>query len=169
MEPCNWKQFILRININAPIKKIYDCFTTHNGIESWFLRTSAFTRNNEPLNADEHVQPGDRYKWTWYGYDDSAVEYGEIMQANDKDFMEFTFVAASTPLMKVAVVIKPENKETIVELKQYDIGEDEKSKASFHVGCIQGWTFYLAKLKSILEGGVDLRNKNENLKRMLNS
>lgn len=30
-------------------------------------------------------------------------------------------------------------------------------------------TFYLANLKSILEGGVDLRNKNEALKKMLNS
>jgi hypothetical protein len=32
------------------------------------------------------------------------------------------------------------------------------------VQCQLGWTFYLANLKSVIEGGVDLRNKNVDLK-----
>ena len=59
--------------------------------------------------------------------------------------------------------------ETIVELTQFNIELDDRSKSIFHVGCMQGWTFYLANLKSIMEGGIDLRNKNEKLKRMMNS
>ncbi|MFT3704017.1 MAG: SRPBCC domain-containing protein [Agriterribacter sp.] len=165
----NWAEFTLRIDIKKDIKAVYDAWTTRRGIESWFLRTSEFSRNGNLLNADEHVQPGDQYKWLWYGYDDGAVERGEIIQANAKDFLEFTFVATSNPLMKVAVNILQEEGTTIVQLRQYDIGLDDKSKSSFYVGCTQGWTFYLANLKSILEGGIDMRNRNENLKRMLNS
>jgi hypothetical protein len=37
------------------------------------------------------------------------------------------------------------------------------------MGCLGGWTFYLANLKSYLEGGVDLRNKNLALNNMVNS
>jgi hypothetical protein len=32
-----------------------------------------------------------------------------------------------------------------------------------------GWTFYLANLKSVLEGGLDLRNKNARLQRLVNA
>jgi len=52
---------------------------------------------------------------------------------------------------------------------QEEIPTDEKSMQSFYVGCKTGWTFYLANMKSILEGGIDLRNKNEKLQQMLNS
>ena len=32
-------------------------------------------------------------------------------------------------------------------------GYDDASRANYHLGCLTGWTFYLANLKSILEGG----------------
>jgi hypothetical protein len=34
---------------------------------------------------------------------------------------------------------------------------------------MEGWVFYLANLKSFPEGGIDLRNKNEKLKSVINS
>lgn len=37
-----------------------------------------------------------------------------------------------------------------------------------HIGYKTGWTFYLANLKSILEGGIDLRNRNPDAGEMLN-
>ena len=46
---------------------------------------------------------------------------------------------------------------------------NEKGKVQYHMGCLGGWTFYLANLKSYLEGGVDLRNKNLALNNMVNS
>jgi len=36
------------------------------------------------------------------------------------------------------------------------------------LGCASGWAFYLVNLKSIYEGGLDLRNKTPALKHMLN-
>jgi hypothetical protein len=71
--------------------------------------------------------------------------------------------------MKVRIQIKTEEDTSIVELLQYDIPVDEKGKVNFHLGCAEGWVFYLANLKSVLEGGIDLRNKNEKFKKMINS
>ena len=56
-----------------------------------------------------------------------------------------------------------------MELTQEKIPLDEESKVNYHLGCMEGWTFYLANLKSILEGGIDLRNKNVNLTKVINA
>jgi len=37
------------------------------------------------------------------------------------------------------------------------------------VGCGEGWTFYLANLNSYLQGGIDLRNKNEKIQGVISS
>jgi len=54
-------------------------------------------------------------------------------------------------------------------LWQENIPTDEKAKVSWHLGCATGWTFYLTNLKSILEGGLDLRNKDELLTNVVNA
>ena len=52
---------------------------------------------------------------------------------------------------------------------QNDIPTDDISKRSIRLGCDFGWFFYLLNLKSVYEGGLDLRNKDEELKGMLNN
>jgi hypothetical protein len=117
------------------------------------------------LPGDQAVTAGDTYKWLWHGYPDSTAEYGEILEANGKDYMKFRFGKAGI----CSIRIKTELDENIVELVQEDIPTDEQGMYNYHVGCKTGWTFYLANLKSMLEGGIDLRNKKEGLKEMLNS
>ena len=63
--------------------------------------------------------------------------------------------------------IYDEKDEQIVELVQTDIPTDEKGKQNWHIGCKTGWTFYMANLKSMLEGGVDLRNRNEKIQNVI--
>ena len=79
MERDQWSQFKLRVNINAPVDKVYNSWATPGGLEKWFLRKALFS----------------------------------------------------------------------------DKTGKEKSKDT----AIEGWIFYLANLKSVLEGGLDLRNK----------
>jgi hypothetical protein len=64
---------------------------------------------------------------------------------------------------------KKKEGENIVELLQENIPTDEQGMHSWHLGCKTGSTFYLANLKSVLEGGIDLRNKSEKLQRVINS
>ena len=166
----DWSTFTKNIPVKAPAEKIYHAFATREGIESWFLRSSEYTgTDGKALPPGEMVKENDSYSWLWFGYPDEVNEKGKILKANGKDHFEFTFSGTGKNDMRVAVSIREEEGERIVSLCQYNIPIDEESKTQFHIGCMEGWTFYLANLKSILEGGIDLRNKNEAIKKVINS
>ncbi len=162
----DWSRFTKRIDVKASPEKLYNAWATRSGIESWFLRLGEFsTADGLILANDKPVQKGIKYTWRWHGHNDDATEHGEIIEANGIDLLVFSFGAT----MKVRVQVKVEEATNIVELEQYDIPTDEKGKTNFHLGCAEGWVFYLANLKSVMEGGIDLRNKNEHIRRVINS
>lgn len=160
----NWKQFTKRVPIKASPKAIYDAWATQQGLESWFLRLAEFTKTDGTLRSkNSHIEKGDDYKWLWFGYDDEVVEVQKVLTANGWDQIQFGFSGGCI----VTVSIKLENGETICELVQDMPMEDETEQQYFYIECGKGWTFYLSNLKSILEGGLDLRNKNANLKQVI--
>ena len=166
MSAYDWTKFELRINVKVPIDKVYKAWATQDGIESWFLRSAKFTdAENRPRNCDEMIQSGDRYTWMWHGYGDDVVEINDILEANGSDFLSFVFGGSCLVTVKINVV----DSETIVELTQSNIPVEDGNKIPIHIDCMQGWTFYLTNLKSILEGGLDLRNRNMNIGRVINS
>jgi uncharacterized protein YndB with AHSA1/START domain len=161
-----WNRFAVRINVDAPIEKLYHAWATREGIENWFLRLSEYKHPDGSLRSkSELVSKSDTYKWLWHGYGDDTVEHGSILECNNRDLFKFSFGKAGN----CTVRIYEEQGETIVELVQDEIPTDEDGKHYYHVGCKTGWTFYFANLKSIYEGGIDLRNKNIELQNMLNS
>lgn len=162
----DWSQFVLRINIQAASQIIYDAWTTRAGLESWFLRQAEFTRPDGVLRpSNEPFQKGDTYLWRWHGYPDDVLEQRAVLEANGRDRLRFVFSGDCL----VAVRVIQEADETLVELTQENIPPDEQSRIAYYNGCSLGWTFYLANLKSILEGGLDLRNKNMNLPNVVNA
>lgn len=166
----DWSSFTKNIPVKAGVEKIYESFATRSGIEGWFLRSSIYkNQEGQELPGNEMVKENDTYSWGWFGYPDEVNENGKILKANGKDLFEFTFNGNGVNDMKVGVTVREEGGERIVSLRQYNIPTDEESKHNFHIGCMEGWTFYLANLKSILEGGIDLRNKNPAIKKVINS
>lgn len=162
----DWSRFIIRININAAGKELYDAWATRSGMEYWFLRLSEYKTTDGIVRGNkEQVAKGDSYTWRWHGWSDDTTEYGAILDCNGQDFIQFSFGKAGN----CSVRIYKENEENIVELVQENIPDDESGRLTWHVGCKTGWTFYLANMKSLYEGGIDLRNKNENLQQVLNS
>ena len=162
----DWSRFVVRINVNAPVDKLYHAWATREGMEYWFLRVSEYISADGAIRGNnEHVNKGDTYKWLWHGWPDDTVEHGIVLDCNGKDFFKFSFGKAGN----CAVTIKKEDGETIVELVQDEIPTDENAMHHWHLGCKTGWTFYLANMKSLYEGGIDLRNKNEKLQQVLNS
>lgn len=162
----DWSRFLLRVNIKTEPQKIYDAWTTQAGLESWFLRQAKFTRLDGALRGKtEHFSRGDAYEWRWHGYPDDVVERRSVLDANGHDSLSFGFSGDCT----VTVRVFEEAGETLCELEQKNIPDDEQSRILYYHGCSLGWTFYLANLKSILEGGLDLRNKNLNLPNVINA
>ncbi|OSZ79954.1 hypothetical protein CAP36_01425 [Chitinophagaceae bacterium IBVUCB2] len=161
-----WKHFTKRIPIKASAKAIYDAWTTQQGLESWFLRLAQFTKADGTIKAKNiPIEKGDHYKWLWYGYDDNTAEEKEILFANGWDQLKFSFSGGCI----VSISIKQENGENICQLTQEMPMENINEQQHFYIDCGNGWTFYLANLKSILEGGNDLRNKNVLLKEVVNA
>lgn len=162
----DWTQFNIRIDIeDVTIKDIYDCWTSQEGLQQWFLRQADFrSQNGNFRHFREQIQKGDTYKWLWYGWDDETSETGEILSTNGVDQITFSFEKC-----EVEVKIYLEEDTTICELTQSKIATDEKSKVNTYMGCRSGWSFFMCNLKSILEGGIDLRNKNENLTNLINA
>ena len=163
----DWDRFTVRINIkNVPTEKLYWAWASRNGMEYWFLRLSEYkTSSAKERNPEELVEKGDNSKWLWHGWPDETVEYGGILDCNGKDFFKFSFGKAGN----CSVFLKEEGGEKIVELLQDNIPGDEAGRHMWHVGCKTGWTFYLANLKSLFEGGIDLRNRNVKLQHVINS
>ena len=159
METLNFHSFIKKIYIKAPIEKIYWCWATSEGICSWFLREALYTNSDQsPRGTGEAVQEGDQYTWRWFNWD--GQEDGQIIMANGKDSLEFTFAGKS----KVLVELQQGSGAVLCSLKQYNIPTDEESKLHIHVGCSNGWTFWLANLKAYLEHGILLNERDIDLR-----
>ncbi|RXK60967.1 hypothetical protein ESA94_10965 [Lacibacter luteus] len=167
MSAFDWSWFTVRINIQgSSVEQLYRAWATRGGIEFWFLRMSEYkTVGGELRGSDEPVQKGDVYRWRWHGYSDEVTETGEILDCNGKDFFKFKFGDAGN----CSVRIYPEQDELMVELLQDEIPTNEKAKEMWHIGCKTGWTFYFANMKSLFEGGIDLRNRNEQIQNVINS
>lgn len=162
----DWSRFVKKIDINVPADAVYLAWTIPDVLEKWFLRKADFYYDTDKKRAKhEHVHSGDKYEWLWHGYGDDVKEKGEITTANGVDKLSFSFGEAGIVTVEIGKVLN----KTIVMLTQSEIPTDELSQVNYHIGCQNGWTFYLANLKSYLETGHDLRNKNEALKHMLNS
>jgi uncharacterized protein YndB with AHSA1/START domain len=161
-----WSNFVVRINIRATRQQLYAAWASRKGMESWFLRQCEYiNKEGVTKNAAEFSTTGDRYTFRWHGWPDETVEYGEVLDANGHDFFQFSFGKAGNCSVRILLA----GNEQIVELEQDSIPTDANGKLQYHVGCKTGWTFYLTNLKSIMEGGIDLRNKDINLQNMLNA
>lgn len=166
MADIDWSRFLVRIDVKSTTDSLYRAWGTRKGLEYWFLRECLVYDANGNLRAmDELIQAGDRYVWRWHGYPDATTEEGVFMTCDGKSEIQFQFGKAGRCTVRIhemADVI-------LVDLVQDQIPETESGRMQYHVGCRTGWTFYLANLKSLQEGGIDLRNKNANLREMLNS
>ena len=159
MENFNWTQFSKRIFINTDLKSAYNAWAKKEEIVKWFLSEAAFYGEGEEAEMVE----GSVYKWSWFAQ--NHYEEGVIIQANGIDAVTFTFAGNCN----VQVQLSKVKNQTLVELTQSEIPLDESSKENIRLGCAFGWTFYLLNLKSVLEGGLDLRNKDTTLIGVVNN
>ncbi|WP_035649013.1 SRPBCC domain-containing protein [Flavobacterium sp. ASV13] len=164
MEDFDWTSFTKKIAIKANRSDIYNAWTIANELDKWFLeKVSFFDANQEPISKGKNVSEGNTYEWLWHLYKDGMN--GKITSANGEDYLQFTFEGNCL----VDIKLSETNGYTIVELHQHNIPTDDNSKKFIRLGCSNGWHFYLTNLKSVYEGGLDLRNKDENLDPMINN
>lgn len=165
MQAYDWSSFLLRIPIDADRQTIFNSWLSQEGLENWFLRSAVFTDSSgNKRQRNEKISAGDAYSWMWHGWPDEVNEQGNILELNDT-YLKFSFGKAGN----VTVTTKEEAGKTVLELFQDEIPVDETSRSYYHIGCTKGWVFYLTNLKSLLEGGIDMRNRDVDLKEVVNS
>ncbi len=162
MTQLDWSEFKTRIALKASKETILDYWSSQDNLEKWFLSLAQFyTPDGATKERLDQMASGDRYKWMWHGSD--IVTEGEVIEVNNA-VIKFTFVGCI-----VSVSVNEDRGEQILELVQSEIALDDTSRMNNYVGCTRGWTFYMTNLKSILEGGIDLRNRNIELVDVINT
>ncbi|MCE3297125.1 MAG: hypothetical protein K0R65_2839 [Crocinitomicaceae bacterium] len=163
MENFDWTNFTRKIAVKADISEIYAAWARGSEMEKWFLRHCEYRDAGAPIPKSSPVKKGNKYAWQWFLYD--VTEEGEILEANGTDHIRFTFAGDCI----VDVHLSERGDHTIVSLTQSNIPTDELSKERIRLGCDAGWSFFLVNLKSVYEGGLDLRNKIPEYQGMLNN
>ena len=164
MKHFDWTSFTVKILVKAKLETIYNAWTRSGELQRWFLKSALFYNTSRQLiGPDVNAEKDYKYSWTWYLYD--PVENGRYIEANGKDHISFTFEGDCI----VDVRLSEKFDYVQVELHMKDIPVDELSKQEIRLGCHSGWSFYLVNLKSVYEGGLDLRNKDPYFRPMVNN
>lgn len=157
-----WQKFVHKIPIKASKSVIYQAWATEAGIKSWFLRKCTYwDAKQQQLSPSTPITKG-TYHWIWHGHPDSVFEKNEVLESNGLDYFKFGFEGCI-----VTVEIEEKKGYCLLSLTQEEIVFKEDPKENLYVQCGLGWNFYLTNLKSILEGGIDLRNKDMEIKGVL--
>lgn len=164
MKDFDWTSFTKRIAVKSSLADIYNAWTVAANLEKWFLERVVFKdEKGDLMDVNQPVENG--YQYDWYWYLDATPMRGEIIEANGKDFLQFTFEGSSLVDVKLSML----EEYVIVELRHHHIPQDDNSRQHIRLGCSNGWAFYLHNLKSVYEGGIDLRNKDPKLGVMINN
>lgn len=164
MKNFDWEIFSKRIAVKSDLPTMYNAWAKSEEIEKWFLSHCDFVSpSGELLSKNQPCAQNDTYAWAWYLFD--VVEHGKIVLANGIDTIQFTFAGNCL----VEVKLEQLDDHIIVSLTQSKIPTDEDSKRNIRIGCADGWAFYLVNLKSLYEGGLDLRNKDNRYQGVVNS
>ena len=155
MSTLKWTEFTKKIHIHTSVEKLYWCWSTQEGITSWFLKDAKYKRNdNLIISNDDYLKAGDKYTWYWHNWD--GQEEGTILEANGTDYLRFSFAGTC----EVEITIEKRDSAILLSLRQFKIPTDEQSKLQIFYGCSNGWTFWLANLKAYLEHNI-LLNETE--------
>ena len=127
MSVLSFDSFTKKIYIKAPIEELYLAWGTSGGICSWFLKKAVYhTQQGQQRKADEFIQAGDQDIWEWHNW--NGQEKGEVLKANNIDFLEISFAGVS----KVSIKLEQVKNAVLLTLRQYEIPTNEDSKLNIH-------------------------------------
>jgi len=161
MEDYDWSKFKRSVFIKAPLETVFDAWLIPERISTWFLRQADFSRADGSMRRQhERIESGDTYAWQWWNY--SETEKGRVILVDRSSMrLEFSFAGDCICI----VTVQEREGDTLVTLEQKSIPLDEESKRNIHIGCGQGWAFWMVNLKSWLEHGIllhDLESHHKN-------
>jgi uncharacterized protein YndB with AHSA1/START domain len=148
----DWTAFDLYVAIDAKPSTIMSAWSTINGMESFFVQMMRITGpDGAELEPGAEARPGDRFVWRWHN---GRRVSGEYLQPTTKNEVQFTFVDS-----KISVMAQPYKTGSLLRLRQYDIPDTEEARMHIYNNCRAAWVYFLTVLKTLLEHGIDGRDK----------
>jgi uncharacterized protein YndB with AHSA1/START domain len=150
--PVDWTQFRLFVAIDAPPARLFRAWATSSGLESFFVEMMQIRDGSGAVRKpDTPASAGDRYVWRW---DSGAKVEGTFLAVEPEKEVDFTFNEA-----KVRVRLHPRDGGTLLELHQYGMEDTPDKRMHLHANCRGGWVYFLTVLKTLMEHGVDGRDR----------
>jgi uncharacterized protein YndB with AHSA1/START domain len=147
----DWNGFILRILVRATPDEVARAWLTSGGLSSWFLKTAEYFSDDQKIDATVLACGSDSFRWVWA---DDSEELGRVLEIEFPHRFRFTWYGERG---WVEIRLSEVDGRTAVELEQFVDQAEEKDRIECYISCTSGWSFFLANLKSVLEGGLDLR------------
>jgi uncharacterized protein YndB with AHSA1/START domain len=148
-----WHEFDMSIYIAAEREEVWRAWATPSGLCRWFVKDATFeTPGDQQVGVDESPPLGSTFTWRWLASEFTMS--GHVLKMSEGSELGFTF----GPGVRVLVELDIDDGQTRVRLSQEGMPESDAGRQLF-VDCYGGWTFYLTNLKSVLEGGLDLRER----------
>ncbi|NIP33860.1 MAG: hypothetical protein GWN18_02900 [Thermoplasmata archaeon] len=149
MDPEEWKRLVQRIDVNAPKEAVFAAWATAKGLMGWMVFESVLIGpDGNEREPGAVARAGDRFRMGWHT---GLSGEGEVLEVRPEEMVRFTMDQGA----EVEATMEPlEDGSVMVTLTQTHGGSDEENLALM-LGFKEGWAFYLANLKSVLEGGHD--------------
>lgn len=138
----DWTRFSITFFYYAPLERVFRAWATPGGLESFFVEECRTARGK-----DELVRAGEEYLFRYvHGFEHG----GRFLGLRENEQLAFTFGE-----MKVEVTFTEVAGGARVVLQQSGIEDQVMS----HMNCRSCWLYFMTNLKSVLEHGIDLRDK----------
>jgi uncharacterized protein YndB with AHSA1/START domain len=166
LPPHDWTSFDVYLYLDAAPADVLRYWQTVEGFTRFFVAemTAELTAGDD--HGDEvdasmltsgtmltrMLTPGTLYRWR--GIHDYAGK-GRFVEVTD-EAVEFTFGGR----YHVRVSVTSQGSGTCLHLRQSGIGDEEGERVSGSLNCRSCWIYFLVNLKSVIEFGIDLRDRN---------
>ena len=149
----DWSRFRLGIHVRTSPSRTYRLLATGAGLARWFPNEAVFRDGaGRARRPTELARRGDAY-FKRFIYAGGVKGEGKVLAARRDRLFKISFGENG----EVCFTLRPKDRGTLVELVQDKIPTSPRSRIDSHLGCRTGWTFFLVNLKSVAEGGPDLR------------
>lgn len=162
MDPEKWKRIVWTIHVNAPLESAYAAVATAEGLRGWMPMEAMLTDGEgSELLPGQAATTGDRFRFAWHVGD---AEEGEFLEADGVGRVRYSFGEAT----EVTVTLEEVDDGTLLVTLEQDHDRGDEMNLKMMLGYGPGWAFYMTNLKSVLEGGLDLRDFSHETEHMIN-
>jgi len=165
LELYKWTEFVQKEFINAPREAVFDKWVTSENIVGWFIAAAVYNYDGDKIRKpDEKIKAGDEYTWIFF---QGITVKGRIIDITENEYLSFTF-GKKEPDSEEDVIVdlhffSESADRTRIELHQKNISDSEYGQVNYNLSCMVGWSYFLMNLRSVIEGGNDLREKDKSL------